>query len=264
MAEMVEVAGLEIAFERAGDGPPLVLLHGILADSRSWRPQLAALSDDFELIAWDAPGAGRSSDPAAPFGMADWADCLAAFLGAVGVDRAHVLGLSWGGVLALELYRRSPGMVTSLILADTYAGWRGSLPEQVCDDRLAGCLREAAQPPGEFVPRWLPGLVTDGAPAAVRQELGAIMGDFHPDGYRLMATAVAECDQRDLLPRIEAPTLLIWGDDDRRSPLSIAHQLRNAIADATIAVIPAAGHVSNLEQPGRFNDEVRRFLLGQA
>jgi pimeloyl-ACP methyl ester carboxylesterase len=89
-----EVSGLSVAYERTGDGPPLVLLHGFTHDSRVWRHQLEGLRDQFTVIAWDAPGAGRSSDPPESFGIGDWADCLAAFLGAAGVRRAHILGLS--------------------------------------------------------------------------------------------------------------------------------------------------------------------------
>jgi pimeloyl-ACP methyl ester carboxylesterase len=255
-------AGLEVAYRRGGHGAPLVLLHGILSDSRAWKPQLEGLSDEFDVIAWDAPGAGGSSDPPEPFTMADWADCLAEFLVAVEADAAHVLGLSWGGVLAQELYRRHPGCVSSLILADTYAGWKGSLPEGVWQERLAACLREAGQEASEFLPQWMPGLLAPDAPTQVRDELAAVISDFHPTGYRLMGQAVAASDQRDLLPRIAVPTLLIWGEDDARSTLAVARQLDDAIPGASLVVIQGAGHVSNIDRPDRFNAEVRRFLSG--
>ena len=105
----VKVGGLEIAYERAGDGAPLVFLHGALADSRVWRRQLAGLSDEFTVVAWDEPGAGRSSDPPERFTLGDFADTLAAFIAALDLSPAHVAGLSWGGVVAQELYRRHPG-----------------------------------------------------------------------------------------------------------------------------------------------------------
>jgi pimeloyl-ACP methyl ester carboxylesterase len=128
--DRVEIGGLRIAFERAGDGPPLVLLHGVLGDSRDWRRQLEGLSDEFTVVAWDAPGCGESSDPDPPetFGADVYADCLAEFIEALELERPHVLGLSWGGGLALELYRRRPDLPRSLVLASAYAGWAGSLP----------------------------------------------------------------------------------------------------------------------------------------
>jgi len=87
-----EVGGLSVAYQRAGDGPALVLLHGFTHDSRAWRPQLERLADQFTVIAWD-PGAGQSADPPETFGIGDWADCLAGFFDAVGVQSAHIVSL---------------------------------------------------------------------------------------------------------------------------------------------------------------------------
>ena len=91
------------------------------------------------------------------------------------------------------------------------------------------------------------------------EELGAILRDFRPAGLRLVAPAVAAADHRDLLPRIEVPTLLLWGAHDARSPVAIAERMRDAIRGARLAVIPDCGHVSNLERPELFNAEVRGF-----
>lgn len=256
-----EVGGLSIAYRRAGDGPPLILLHGFTHDSRAWRPQLELLSDQFTVIAWDAPGAGQSVDPPETFGISNWADCLAGFLAAVGVQRAHIVGLSWGGLLAQEFYQRHPERARTLVLADTYAGWKGSLPEPIPEQRLAACLRDASLPPAEFVPRYLPGMFSESPSQEVRDELADIMADFHPLGFRLMATALAQADTRDVLPTIRVPTLLIWGDADARSPMPMAEQLRAAIPGAQLALISGAGHVSNLEGSAQFNALVRDFCL---
>ena len=183
----VEIDGLTVAYRRAGRGPPILLLHGILSDSRAWMAQLQGLSDELTTIAWDAPGAGASSDPPEDFSAADYANCLAAFIERLECETAHILGLSWGGVLAQELYRRHPGQARSLILADTYAGWRGSLPEAVCQARLASCIRESDLPPEEWVGDWIPGLLTAGASGRMREEVEQIMSEFHPAGYRAMA-----------------------------------------------------------------------------
>jgi pimeloyl-ACP methyl ester carboxylesterase len=148
-----------------------------------------------------------------------------------------------------------------LVLADTYAGWKGSLPDPIPEERLTACLCDASLPPAEFVPRYLPGMFGESPRPEVRDELGRIMSDFHPLGFRLMATALARADTRDLLPTIRVPTLLIWADADARSPMAVAHQFHDAIPVARLAVIPGTGHVSNLEDPGLFNAEVRRFCL---
>jgi pimeloyl-ACP methyl ester carboxylesterase len=213
------------------------------------------------VIAWDAPGAGLSSDPSESFSMSDWGRCLAEFLDRLDIAQAHVVGLSWGGVLAQEFYRLHPSRVLRLILADTYAGWKGSFPASVCDQRLARCEADSRLTPDEFVSRWVPEMFTEGAPDSLREEMAAIMTDFHPRGFRLMARSLAETDTADLLVRIESPTLLLWGDEDRRSPMNIAERLRDAIPNAELAVIAKAGHVSNMEQPDVFNAHVRRFCL---
>jgi len=237
-----------------------VLLHGILGDSRDWRPQLEGLRDGFDVIAWDAPGCGQSSDPDGSVSASDYADWLAGLMDALGITPAHIAGLSWGGGLALELYRRYPRSVSSLILADTYAGWKGSLPPEVVAGRLASCLRESEMAPEEFIHGWIPGLLTDHAPQKLRDEIIAVMSDFHPSGYRAMALAFANLDLRPVLSQIRVPTLLIWGEDDRRSPPTVGRQMCDSIEGARLVVIPNAGHVSNMEQPEAFNAEVREFL----
>jgi pimeloyl-ACP methyl ester carboxylesterase len=252
------VNGLEIAYERVGDGPPLVLVHGAAEDGRVWQPQLAALADEFTVVAWDEPGAGRSSDVPAEFGLADYANCLAALINALGLGPAHVAGLSWGGTVVQELYRYHPGLVATLILIDTYAGWKGSLPNEEVRARVAGARRMLAAPAEQFDPT-LPGLFAGDPPAEFLPLLEEIGAAVRPESLRTQLFVMARADQRDLLPRIAVPTLLIWGELDARSPLSVARQFERAIPDTKLIVIPASGHVSNLEQPEQFNEAVREF-----
>jgi pimeloyl-ACP methyl ester carboxylesterase len=258
VVEVVRVNGLEIAYERVGDGPPLVLLHGAMVDSRMWRPQLAALADEFTVVAWDEPGAGRSSDVPAGFRVTDYAGCVAALIDAHGLGQAHVAGLSWGGTVALELYRHRAELVVTLILADTYAGWKGSLPEEELRARIELYQRVVAAPADEFDPT-PPGLFADDPPDEYLPLLQEMAGDVRRESMSTALSVMAEADQRDLLPRIAVPTLLIWGELDARSPLNVAAQFERAIPDTKLVVIPGAGHMSNLEQPEPFNDAVRKF-----
>lgn len=140
--EHVDVGGLRVAFQRQGHGPVLLLLHGAACDSRVWRVELEAFSDAFTVVAWDAPGCGGSADPPDTFRMGDFADCLAAFIEALDLDRPHLLGHSWGSTLALELCRRQPAMVRSLVLVGAYAGWAGSLPDSEVRQRLEFALKD--------------------------------------------------------------------------------------------------------------------------
>lgn len=258
--DAVEIDGLRIAYQRRGDGPPLVLLHGILQDSRAWRRQLDSLSDDFTTVAWDAPGCGRSSDPPETDRMPEYADRLAAFIDAVGLGRPHVVGISLGGALALELYRRHPRIPRSLVLVAAYAGWAGSLPPDVVEERLRQAIVESELTPDRFVRGWLPGLFTDAAPSDRVEEIVAMMSEFHPVGYRVMARAMADADLRDVLPRIEVPTLVLAGAADQRAPLSVATDLHDRIRGSKLIVEPGVGHIINVEAAERFDAIVGNFL----
>ena len=115
--------------------------------------------------------------------------------------------------------------------------------------------------PEELVPRWVPEFFTEAASNDLKEEMSEVVSEFHPLGFRLMAKSSADTDTTDLLPDIGVPTLLVWGDRDRRSPMSLAERIRDAIPDAELVVIANAGHVSNMEQPEKFNAQVRRFCL---
>ena len=254
------VDGRRIAYTRVGLGPALVLLHGGLGDSRSWRPQLEACAAEHTVLAWDAPGCGRSSDPPATWRMPEYADCVAGWLGAIGVDRAHVLGLSWGSSLALELYRRHPGLPSSLVLASAYAGWAGSLPPGEVAERVALGLAWADLPGEEIAAAFLPTLLTpDAAPDAVEDVL-AVLRDVRGAGTLPALLSMAEADLRDVLPTIRVPTLLLYGSEDVRSPLRVAHELHRAIPGSDLVVLPGVGHESNFEAPDAFTREVLQFL----
>lgn len=255
---VVEAHGLDIAYERVGQGPPLIFVHGAAGDGRVWQPQLEGLADEFTVVAWDEPGAGGSSDLPEGFDLADFADCLAALIEALELGPAHLAGLSWGGTVVLELYRRHPRLVATLIMIDTYAGWKGSLPAEEVRVRVAGARQMLAAPPEAFDPT-LPGLFAGDPPAQFVPLLAAVSADVRPATLGCQLTLMAGADQRDLLPRIAVPTLLIWGEQDARSPLYVARQFDTAIPDTELVVIEGAGHVSNLEQPERVNQAVRQF-----
>jgi len=259
--EQIEVGGLRIAYRRVGVGPPLVLLHGGPLDSREWRRQLDGLADEFTVVAWDMPGCGGSGDPPEDFRTRDYADCLAAFIEALGLERPHVLGLSFGSGLALELYRWHPSIPRTLILASAYAGWAGSLPPDVADQRKQGMLRRIELPPEEFAREFLPSLLADSAPTELVEEVRAILLDFHPAGQRaLLRAGFAEHDVRDVLGGIDVPTLLLYGDKDMRSTLTVADEMHASIPGSRLVIIPGVGHLIDIEAGDRFNAEVRTFL----
>lgn len=258
--DRVEVNGLRLAYQRRGRGPVVMFVHGGAEDSRAWTPQLAALSDAFTVIAWDEPGAGGSDDVPAGFDLPDYADCLAGIIRALEVSPVAVVGLSWGVSVILELYRRHVGLVQSMVLADGYAGWRGSLGREEADARLAGVLD---QPVERFDPT-LPGLFSGAPPREVVPILEAMAADVRRHSMLTALTAMSRADLTEVLPTIHVPTQLIWGALDRRSPLSVAYEFKRQIPGAVLAVIPECGHASNLEAPEAFTAIVREFLAQQA
>lgn len=258
--ESVEVRGLKIAFQRKGAGPALVLLHGAVSDSREWHRQIDSLSEDFTVVAWDAPGCGRSSDPPETFRLPDYADCLAGLIEKLELERPCVLGLSFGGGLAIEFFGRYPHVPRALVLASAYAGWAGSLPADEVQRRVEGGMRQSEMPAWQVVSEWIPTLFSQDTPLEVVAETAAIMSDFHPAGVRVMLQAFAEADLREVLPRIDVPTLLVYGQKDKRAPLPVAEELHAAIPGSRLVIFPDVGHMTHVEAPQRFESEVRAFL----
>jgi len=163
-------------------------------------------------------------------------------------------------MFALDLYRRHPEVPRSLVLASAYAGWVGSLSPEMVEERVQRTLREIDLPPNEWIPVWIPELLTANAPTGAADEVAAIMSEFHPAGARVMVNSLARVDQREMLPHIAVPTLLLHGSADRRSPLTVAESLHAQIPGSRLVVMPGIGHVSNIDAPDLFNAEMRRFL----
>ncbi|MDQ2786185.1 MAG: alpha/beta hydrolase [Chloroflexota bacterium] len=259
IAGHVTVRGLTITYDRAGEGPPLVLMHGIGANAAAWRTQLAGLADAFDVIAWDAPGYGRSSDPPCDWPMAEYAGCLAGFLDGLGIAQAHLLGQSWGGVLAQEFYGHYPDRVSSLILSDTTLG--GDVTRDDGETRLQARLRALeTMTPAAYARARAPQLLAPDPSADVLREVEAMVAQIHPTGFRSAAIALAHADARAVLPRIRVPTLVLCGEQDRVTSPAIGTRLIGEIPNARIVVFPGVGHLNNMEQPDQYNATVRAFL----
>jgi pimeloyl-ACP methyl ester carboxylesterase len=256
----VQVGGHSVAYRERGEGPSLVLLHGWPLDGREWNRQLDGLSDEYRVVVWDAPGAGRSSDPPETSRLSDWADWLAEFIDALDLGRSHVAGLSWGGGLALELYQRHPAVVRTLILVSAYAGWAGSLPADVVEERVELMRRNSRLPPDRWAPGLIRTLLADGAPPELADELAAMISEFHPAATRTALRAFAEADLRNVLPRIDVPTLLLCGERDMRAPREVWGPLHSRIPNSKLVVIREIGHMVDMEAPERCTAEIRGFL----
>lgn len=237
-----------------------MLLHGGWSDSREWCWQLEALSDDFDVVAWDAPGCGRSSDPPGNYEIGDYADDVARLILALGLEPAHILGLSFGGGLAIAVHQRHPGLARSLVLASAYAGWAGSLPAQEIAARLAKVRSEIDLPAEQWVQTYLPGFFAGPVPQEVTDHAVQLMCESRPEGIRPMLEAFAAADLRSALAEIDVPTLIIHGEADARAPREVADALHDAIAGSKLVVLPGVGHCCNVEAPDAFNAVAGEFL----
>jgi 3-oxoadipate enol-lactonase len=248
--------GIKIGFDEVGGGDavPLVFLHGVGSDKSVWRPQLEYFGVERRAVAVDYPGYG-DSDPA-PEGTTrdDYAAAILSAMTELGIGRAHVCGLSLGGVVALAMHSAAPDRCASLILADTFAVHPDG--QAIYDRSLAATdLRAMADARVDVV-------LAQPADPAVRGEVVETMARIDPAAYLIGAQAVWLADQRERAGEIRVPALVICGSEDRVTPPALSHELAHLIPGAQYEQIEGAGHLSNLERPGAFNTLVDTFIRG--
>lgn len=239
--------------EGTGNAVPLVFLHGVGSDKSVWHPQLAHFGRSRRTIAFDYPGYGESDR--APDGTTrdDYAGAILSAMRGLGVERAHICGLSLGGVVAIALHHAAPDACASVILADTFAvhpDGQGIYDRSCAASADMTALARArvdtllAAPPEE----------------AVRAEVVETMARIDPAAFRIGAEAVWLADQRDRAAAIDVPTLVVCGDHDVVTPPDLSYELGSLISGSTVAMIEGAGHLGNLEKPGAFNRLIDDFI----
>ena len=240
--------------------PLLLCLHGIGSCADAFVSQIpAAVAAGRRIVSWDAPGYRHTADPPAEPGLDGWADAAAELIGDLGADRADVLGVSWGGVIATRLALRQPDRIRSLILADSSVG-AGTRPENADAMRArASALTELGAE--RFAQERTPLLVAEGASAELRASVARLMLDsIRMPSYQWACNSMAEADHRDDLAAITAPTLVVVGDEDQVTGPRAAQRLADGIPGAELVTIVDAGHLANQEQPEAFNEALVRFL----
>ncbi|MEV2254567.1 alpha/beta hydrolase [Streptomyces sp. NPDC050147] len=245
--------------EEAGEqGPVLLCLHGIGSSSAAFAPQLAELSAYVRVVAWDAPGYAKSTDPKGPLDLDGFADAAADLIRERGAS-AHVLGVSWGGVIALRLAARHPELVDSLIVADSSAG-SGTDPAKA--DAMRQRAAELAElGPREFAERRGPRLVSpDAPPQLVHRVIDTMAASVRLPGYAYAAESMAAADLRPELPAIGAPALVLCGEHDRITGLDASQTLSAALHKTAYVIVKDAGHLANQERPEAFNAWVLSHL----
>jgi 3-oxoadipate enol-lactonase len=255
MPRVITNNGYAIGYVEAGGGAtPIVFLHGVGSDKSVWRPQLEHFSGKRRAVAFDYPGYG-DSDPA-PEGTTrdDYASAIISAMHELGIDRAHICGLSLGGITAIAMHHADPNRCASLILADTFAVHPNG--PAIYERSIEGSrdLRAMAEARADV-------LLAQPADPEIRREVVETMARIDPAAYRIGAEAVWLADQRDRAAKIRVPTLVIVGEEDRVTPPDLSAELVKLIPHARLQAIPAAGHLGNIERSAQFNAAVEQFGL---
>ncbi len=257
MPRVTTSSGFAIGYAEAGggDATPVVFLHGVGSDKSVWRPQLARFGQDRRAVAFDYPGYGDSDPAAEGTTRDDYAAVIVSAMQALGISRAHVCGLSLGGVVGIAMHHADAGRCASLILADTFAVHPDG--QAIYDRSIAasGNLRAMAEARVDV-------LLAQPADPQVRSEVVETMARIDPAAYRIGAEAVWLADQVDRAGDIRVPTLVLCGSEDKVTPPALSKQLARLIPGARYEPVEGAGHISNLEQPDAFDTLVNAFIRG--
>ena len=242
--------GLYHELHGPSDAPPLILLEGMGGDIPGWRRNIPVLATELRVIAYDFRGNGNSDEPTGPVTMATFVDDTLALLDTVGVERAHVYGQSFGGMVAQELAITHPERARTLILGCTHAGPRHALRSKA-----------SSMPKGEpWRAMYAPGF-PDAHQEHVAEDLriGAAQ-PRHPEGGRRQWEAMQGFDGYDRLPTLRIPTLVIHGTEDQAISVENAKLLAERIPGAELVLLDGAGHLYHSERAAEADAAVLDFV----
>ena len=262
-------SGLRVHYLEAGDRshPTAVFLHGFPTDSRLWRHGLVPLAEEYHVVAPDLPGHGRTDGhPDLEHDLDYYVAWFGEFCDALGLMRTHLVSHDVGGMLALAFAGRHPERIDRFVVMDTgpYPNWSWQMRLTLLMVRLAPLRRL-------FLDRRVFRLALRLSTTRKKDVLERLVTVFHPSWTatplrRRMFGRVCAVDTRRLCPtshdllRIDAPTLILWGERDPIFPLSVAKRLESDLADATLVSVPGSGHFVPEEEPALVVSQVRRFL----
>ena len=242
-----------IAVAMEGRGPLVLFLHGIGGNRNHWQHQLAFFSQSgFKAAAWDARGYGDSDDYQGALQFEDFTSDVLRTIDFLNEEQVHLVGLSMGGRIARNFALAHPRRVRTLTLANTSPGFDALSPEEVLK-----FVEEREHRSAESAVRLLSSRARPGAHAALLASFHALRND----SYRKTLEASVAQDRAAPLEKLAVPTLVITGDEDRVYPPELAERMARRIPGAKLVVIADCGHLSNLEQPERFNEVLLEFLL---
>lgn len=255
----VDHTAYSIAWREAGDGEPVVFLHGLGGTRSAWGPQLRALSARFRCIAWDMPGYGHSA-LIEPLTYGAIADALVGLLDHLEIERADLVGLSFGGMHALHTAINHPDRVRRMVLADTSPafGMDGTTRDDWVASRLAPL--DAGHTPAGAAEQIIDAITAHPLTGRVRDETIAAFGEIPVAGFRAAVECLPNNDIRQQLADIPHRSCVIVGELDEETPVAYAKVLADGLPNAELHVIDDCGHLSPAEAPDLFNKITADFL----
>lgn len=242
----MNVADVHTVVTGRADRPAVVLSNSLGSTHHMWAPQLAELEDRFMVIRYDTRGHGASPVPAGPYSIDDLTDDVVAMLDGLGIERAHLVGLSLGGMTVMRLAARNPERVNRVALLCTGAQLP---PAEVWTERAATVRAHGSEAVAKaVVARWFTPEFLAAHPDA-RRDAERMVAATPPEGYAGCCEAVAALDLRGQLSSITAPTLAIAGADDPATPPAMLEEMVAAIPDSRLLVVEQAAHLANAQQP---------------
>jgi 3-oxoadipate enol-lactonase len=241
------------------DAPVVVLSNSLGSTTSMWDAQADALADQFRVVRYDTRGHGRSPVPQGPYDIDDLADDVVALLDTLGVDRAHFVGLSLGGMTGMRLAARTPERVDRLVVLCTGARLD---PASAWHDRAATVRENGSSAVAEaVVARWFTPAHLEANPD-VRAECESVVAATPAEGYASCCEVIAAMDLREDLPAISAPTLALAGADDPATPPPHLEAIAEAVQDGRLLVVPDSAHLANAEQPQTITPAILAHLTG--
>ena len=255
----ITINGLRVNYEIAGSGPSVTLSHSLACDLHMWDEQMAALTSKFTVLRYDTRGHGKSEAPAGAYTLAQLADDAHGLLNALGIKQTHWVGLSMGGMIGQTFALKYSGVFKSMVLADTTSRYPADAAGAWADRIQTAQSKGMAAVVDGTLARWFTEPYRQSNPPGVAR-VGASIKATPVAGFVGCCHAIPQINLTHRLKEIKCPTLVIVGEQDPGTPVAMAREIHEATPGSELVIIPAAAHLSNIEQADAFNAALLPFL----
>jgi 3-oxoadipate enol-lactonase len=251
--------GIRIRYSIQGEGPWVVMSHSLACHSGMWDEQAGLLARRYKVLRFDTRGHGGSDAPAGAYTLDMLADDVRGVLNELGIDRCHWVGLSMGGMIGQVFALKYPGVFLTLTLADTTSRY-GADARPVWDARIKVAREQGMATLVEpTLERWFTEPYRKAHPDTLAR-VAAMIRETPVDGYIGCCHAIPGINVTERLKDVRVPALVVVGEQDAATPLAAARDIERNLPDARLVVLPAAAHLSNIEQAAAFNEALSSFL----